>query len=422
MKKITMLMLCFFTLNGAIAQTQQYAVVIKGGHVIDPRNKINGKMDVAISREGKIALVAKTIDAKQGTRVVNAAGLYVVPGIIDMHTHNFFGTEPDLYLRNSFYAIPPDGFSFRSGITTVVDAGSAGWKSFEKFKEQTIDRSKTRVLSFLNIVGEGMRGGKFEQDTSDMDARLTAEIAKKYKEHIIGFKVAHYNGADWIPIDRALAASRLSNNGPVMIDFGGGGLSLEELTMKKLRPGDIYTHTFGGGGAGRESIIDPATKKVRPFVFAAQKRGIVWDVGYGGASFLYAHAKPAAREGFFPDVIATDHHGGSMNASMKDILSVMAKFLALGMDVPGVINAVTWKPAQVIRRPELGNLSAGSEGDVSILRIREGSFGFWDQRGERMTGNKKFECEITIKGGRVYYDLNGLTDPVPVVTSGVPAL
>lgn len=415
-------MLCFFTLNGAIAQTQQYAVVIKGGHVIDPRNKINGKMDVAISREGKIALVAKTIDAKQGTRVVNAAGLYVVPGIIDMHTHNFFGTEPDLYLRNSFYAIPPDGFSFRSGITTVVDAGSAGWKSFEKFKEQTIDRSKTRVLSFLNIVGEGMRGGKFEQDTSDMDARLTAEIAKKYKEHIIGFKVAHYNGADWIPIDRALAASRLSNNGPVMIDFGGGGLSLEELTMKKLRPGDIYTHTFGGGGAGRESIIDPATKKVRPFVFAAQKRGIVWDVGYGGASFLYAHAKPAAREGFFPDVIATDHHGGSMNASMKDILSVMAKFLALGMDVPGVINAVTWKPAQVIRRPELGNLSAGSEGDVSILRIREGSFGFWDQRGERMTGNKKFECEITIKGGRVYYDLNGLTDPVPVVTSGVPAL
>jgi dihydroorotase len=192
--------------------------------------------------------------------------------------------------------------------------------------------------------------------------------------------------------------------------------------MVRFRPGDIYTHTFGGGGAEREAIIDPATGKLRPYIFKARERGIIWDVGYGGASFSYAHAIPAAKEGFFPDVISTDHHGGSMNASMKDLLSVMAKFLALGMDVPSVIKAVTWKPAQVIHREQLGNLSVGSEGDVTVLKLEKGKFGFYDQMGQRMSGTQKFHTEVTIKGGRVYYDLNGLTNPLPKITSGVPAL
>lgn len=424
MRKLLLSVFLLAAVN-VIAQTTgpDYAIIIKGGHVIDPKNNINEVMDVAINKEGKIAAVAKNIDPASAARVLNAKGLYVTPGIIDMHTHNFAGTEPDKYLRNSYYANQPDGFTFRVGVTTVVDAGSAGWKSFEKFKDQTIDRSRTRVLSFLNIVGEGMTGGPNEQDNSDMDAQKSAEMALKYKDYIVGFKVAHYNKHDWVPIDRAIEAGKIAGNIPIIVDFGGGGLSLEELTMKKFRPGDIYTHTYGGGGKSREAITDPDTKQLRPFVFEAQKRGVIWDVGHGAASFSFAHAIPASKAGFWPDVISTDHHGGSMNSAMKDILNVMNKMWALGMDRDAIIKAVTWKPAQVIHREEqLGNLSVGAEGDVTVLRIRKGKFGFFDQMGQKISGKQKFECEATVKGGRVFYDLNGLTNPIPRVASGLPAL
>ena len=423
MQKLFLIFFLMLSINVMARNTNPiYAIIIKGGHMIDPKNNINEVMDVAINMEGKVAEVSKNIDPKLAGRIVNAKGLYVTPGLIDMHTHNFAGNEPDRYLRNSYYANQPDGFTFRVGVTTVVDAGSAGWRTFEKFKDQTIDGARTRVLSFLNIVGEGMPGGAFEQDNSDMDARKSADMALKYKDLIVGFKVAHYNKPDWVPIDRAIEAGKLSGNLPIIVDFGGGGLSLEELTMRRFRPGDIYTHAYGGGGSGREGIIDPATGKVRPFVFEAQRRGVIWDVGHGAASFSYRNAIPGTKEGFYPDVISTDHHGGSMNSAMKDILNVMNKFLALGMKVPAVINSVTWKPAQVIHREQLGNLSVGSEGDVTVLRLRKGKFGFFDQMGEKMEGKQKFECEVTIKGGRVFYDLNGLTNPIPRVAGGLPGL
>jgi dihydroorotase len=424
MKRVPILIIFFLFVQVAMAQTSDlpYAILIKGGYVIDPKNNINEQMDVAINKDGKIAAVAKNIDSKSATRVVNAKGLYVTPGIIDMHTHNFAGTEPDKYLRNSYYANQPDGFSFRVGVTTVVDAGSAGWRNFENFKDQTIDRSRTRVLAFLNIVGEGMAGGSLEQDNADMDAKLSADMALKYKDQIVGFKVAHYNKPDWVPIDRAIEAGTIAGNIPVIVDFGGGGLSLEDLTMKKFRAGDIYTHTFGGGGKDREAITDPQTGKLRPFVFEARQRGVIWDVGHGAASFSFSHAIPATKAGFFPDVISTDHHGGSMNSAMKDILNVMDKFLTLGMEIPAIINSVTWKPAQVIHREQLGNLSVGSEGDVTVLRIRKGKFGVFDQMGQRLEGKQRFECEVTVKGGRVFYDLNGLTSPLPKVVGGLPSL
>ena len=423
MPKLLLFVFCLLSINAAAQEPQAtYAVIIKGGQVMDPKNNIDEVMDVAIDMEGKIAAVIKNIDPKLAVRVVNAKGLIVTPGIIDMHTHNFAGVEPDRYLRNSYYANMPDGFTFRVGVTTVVDAGSAGWKTFEKFKDQTIDRSRTRVLSFLNIVGQGMPGGAFEQNNDDMDARKTAEMAIKYPKLIVGFKVAHYNKPDWVPIDRAIEAGKMSGNLPIIVDFGGGGLSLEELTMSKFRPGDIYTHTYGGGGSGREGITDPTTKLLRPFVFEAQKRGVVWDVGHGAASFSFSQAIPASKAGFWPDVISTDHHGGSMNSAMKDILNVMNKMMALGMSVPKIINSVTWKPAQVIHHEELGNLSVGSEGDVTVLRLRKGKFGVFDQMGQKVSAKQKFECEVTIKGGRVFYDLNGLTTPIPRVANGLPAL
>lgn len=395
---------------------QNYNIVIKGGQVIDPKNNLNALMDVAIS-DGKIVQVAKNIDASRAAQVVNAKGMIVTPGLIDIHGHVFYGTAEDHYLSNGVSALPPDGFTFRVGVTTIVDAGGAGWRSFPEFKKNVIDNSQTRVLSFLNIVGEGMRGGAYEQNANDMDPKLSAMVAQRYKNFIVGFKVAHYQGAQWTPVDRAVEAGKLAGDIPVMVDFGGNTppLSLEELFLKHLRPGDIFTHTYALlENNVRETVVDTATQKVKGFVWEAQKRGLVFDVGYGGASFNFSQAAPALKSGFFPTTISTDLHTGSMNASMKDQLAVMSKFLVMGMELPAVIKASTWNSAQAIKRPELGHLSVGAVADVAILNMREGDFGFYDKTGYKIEGKKKFECEMTIKEGKIVYDLNGIANPIYV--------
>ena len=378
-------------------------------------------MDVAIS-EGKIVQVAKTIDAKGATQVVDAKGLYVTPGLIDMHTHVFFGTNLNQTYSNGPNALPPDAFTFRNGVTTIVDAGCSGWRDFETFKKQTIDLSQTRVLALLNIVGSGMRGGTFEQNVADMDAKQTADMAKKYPEQVVGVKLAHFNGYDWTPTDRAVEAGKLANV-PVMIDFGGSTptLSIEDLFLKHLRPGDIFTHCFGQLKT-REAILDVNTNKVKPFVWEAQKKGLIFDVGYGGISFAFSQAIPAIKSGFLPNTISTDIHTGSMNNAMKDMLNVMSKFIAMGMDLPSVIKASTWSPAQAIKRPELGSLSVGSVADVAILNLHEGKFevrdtgmfGFFDYTGHKIEGKQKLECEMTVRKGKIVYDLNGIANPVIV--------
>ncbi|OOQ58346.1 amidohydrolase/deacetylase family metallohydrolase [Mucilaginibacter pedocola] len=406
MKNIYVLMLAMAVLFGR-AEAQTYAVVIKGGHVIDPKNNIDGVMDVAIT-DGKIAAVAKSIDGSRAKQVIDAKGLYVTPGLIDIHTHNFFGTQPDHQYENGNLALPPDGFTFRNGVTTVVDAGSSGWRTFPTFKQQTIDESQTRVLAFINIVGEGMRGG-YEQNLNDMDPKMSAMVARKYRKYVVGFKLAHYDGHDWAPIDRAVEAGKQAGGIPVMVDFGGAQppLPLEELFMQHMRPGDIFTHCFGQLN-GREYIVDLKTQKMKPFVWEARKRGIIFDVGYGGISFAYSQAIPAIKDGFLPNSISTDIHTGSMNNAMKDMLTTMSKFLAMGMDLKSVIQASTSNPAKEIKREELGNLSVGAEADVAILNVREGKFGFFDYTGFKMEANKKLECELTMRAGKIVYDLNGI--------------
>lgn len=392
-------------------RAQIYSILIKEGHVIDPKNNIDAVMDIAISG-GKITLVAKNIDEKQAVQVVNARGLYVVPGLIDIHCHNFLGTLPDHYLSDGLSAVMPDGFTFRSGVTTVVDAGGAGWKSFPIFKKNIIDNSQTRVLSLLNIVGEGMRGGVYEQNPNDMDSKMTALVAKNNPGIVVGIKVAHFEGHEWTPVDQAVEAGRMANI-PVMIDFGGSNppLSIEELFMNHLRPGDIFTHCFGHV-KGREPIVDTATHQLKPFVLEARKRGIIFDVGYGGISFVFEQAMPAVKSGFYPNSISTDLHTGSMNNAMKDQLTVMTKFLAMGMDLVSVIRASTWNPAQEIRREDLGHLSVGAEADVAILNLREGKFGLFDYTGYKIETSKKLECELTIRAGKTVYDLNGIANPI----------
>jgi dihydroorotase len=390
-----------------------FDVLVKGGHVIDPKNGIDAVMDIAI-KAGKIYKVGKNLPASEAKQVVDATGLKVVPGIIDMHAHVFAGTQPDHYLSDGLSALMPDGYTFRVGVTTVVDCGGAGWKNFATFKKNVIDISQTRVLSFLNIVGEGMRGGNYEQDIADMNPKLAANTAKQYKDYVVGFKLAHFNGADWTPTTRAVEAGKLAEL-PVIIDFGGSqpNLSIQELFFKHLRPGDIYTHTYAALNGAREEIVD-ANNTLKPFVLEAQKRGIIFDVGYGGASFNYTQAIPALKAGLFPNTISTDLHTGSMNSSMKDQLSVMSKFMNLGMPLFEVIKASTWKPAQVINRTNLGHFTEGAEADIAILNIRKGNFGFYDKTGYKVNGTEKFECELTIKGGKVVYDLNGLANPIYV--------
>lgn len=387
---------------------QNYDLVIKGGHLIDPKNDIDGPMDVAVL-DGKIASVSKNIEASTAEIVVDATGKYITPGILDIHTHNFHGRGT--YLADGFLSVQPDGFTFKAGVTTVVDVGSSGWRNFEQFKTQTIDKSKTRVLVFLNIVGTGMKGGSWEQDLSDMDARLTANTAKKFSDVVVGVKVAHYSGPEWDPVERGVEAGTLADI-PVMIDFGGviPELSLETLLMEKLRPGDILTHTFGHV-KGRIPIVNE-DGDLEPYVKQAQERGVIFDVGHGGGSFLFEQAIPAMEQGFRPNTISTDLHTGSMNGGMKDMLNVMSKFLNMGMNLQEVIAASSWKPAQVINREDLGHLSEGAVADIAVFTVREGTFGFVDVRRNRMDGNKKLACELTVREGKVVYDLNGISSPI----------
>jgi dihydroorotase len=398
MKRIAVLVFVAVT---AFAQPP-YELVLKGGHVLDSRNRIDGVMDVAVAG-GKIAAVARSIPADQAKRVVNAAGLYVTPGLVDMHAHVFAGTMGPEY--TGALSVRPDGFTFRSGVTTAVDAGSAGWRNFAEFKRQIIDTAQTRVLAFLNIVGNGMGGREtIEQDLADMDPERTADEAARYPGLIVGIKIAHYMGPDWMPVDRAVAAGRRSNL-PVMVDFADFRKErpFQQLVLEHLRPGDIYTHLY----LGAVPMLD-ADGKVLPYLFEARKRGVIFDVGHGAGSFLWRQAVPAVRQGFVPDSISTDLHVHSMNAGMKDLLNVMSKFLALGMPLEDVVARATWHPAREIHKEELGHLSVGAPADITVLRLVKGDFGFLDARGTRMNGSQKLVAELTIRAGRVVWDLNGL--------------
>ena len=410
--RILVLLFSLCIASAQIARSQMIDMLLKGGHLIDPKNKIDSNMDVAII-DGKIFQVAPDISEKNAKSVIDITGMYITPGLIDMHVHAFHGTDPGSYVANGWDALPPDGFTFRAGVTTVVDAGSAGWRNFRTFKEQTIDRSQTRVLAFLNIVGVGMYGRFEEQDVTDMNPVMTAYMVNRlFPDILVGIKSAHYWGADFTQVDRAVEAGNLANV-PVMVDLGEHHppLSIEELFMKHLRPGDIWTHTYANAPKDREVPVDE-NGKVKPFIFEAQKRGIIFDVGHGGGAFHWAQAIPSIQQGFIADVISSDLHTGSMNSGMKDMTNLLSKFLNMGLSVQDVILRATWKPANVIKRPDLGNLSVGTVADVAVFSIRKGDFGFLDVRGKNMKGMQKIEAELTIRAGKIVWNLNGIGAPM----------
>ena len=389
----------------ARAAEPKYDLLLRGGHLVDPRNKISAERDVAIAG-GKVAAIAPHIDPVEAFKTIDVSGRYVTPGLIDIHVHVFAGTgEKGSYAGdNSVY---PDGFTLRAGVTTVADAGCAGWRNFEEFKTRIIDRSKTRVLAFLNIVGNGMRGGPWEQDLLDMEAVPAGVMAKKYPGVIVGIKTAHYAGPEWAPVEHAVQAGTMADI-PVMVDFGANKPErpLAELVTRKLRPGDIYTHCY----SGLRGELDPSGH-VNPGMVEGRKRGVVFDVGHGGGSFAWRIAVPSMKEGFSPDSISTDLHIGSMNAGMKDMLNVMSKFLALGQPLAEVVRWSTWNPAREIKQDGLGHLSVGAGADVAVLRLERGAFGFVDSFGARQRGTERLVCELTLRDGKVVYDLNGLARP-----------
>ncbi|MEN8227741.1 MAG: amidohydrolase/deacetylase family metallohydrolase [Bacteroidota bacterium] len=400
---ISVILLLLFTSIASVhtAEAQEADIILKGGLVIDPKNRIASKMDVAIA-DGKILEVSPNIAAADAVKVIDATGFYVTPGLIDLHTHVFVGSNPGF--ADGFNSVSPDDITLKAGITTVVDAGTSGWRNFPVFKKQVIDRSTTRVLSFLNIAGSGMTGFPAEEDINDMDARMTALVIDQYPEIIVGVKIGHYRGAEWTPFDRALEAGRMAGV-PLLVECHLPLLPLEGI-LDRMRPGDIYTHSFCVA-RDRMCLLDEQ-RIIRPFVLDAQKKGVRFDVGHGGGMFHFDIAVPALEQGLLPNSFGSDLHRFSMNAGMKNMLDIMSKYLNMGMSIEDIIFRATWNSALSIKREELGHLSEGAVADIAVLGLREGSFGFIDAAGNRMAGDRRLEAELTIREGKVVWDQNGL--------------
>jgi dihydroorotase len=381
-------------------------ILLKGGHVIDVANNINRPMDILV-KNGKIARVARNIPASEAEKVVDLSGHYITPGIIDIHVH----VDPAYGL-----GLIADHHHFPFGVTTCVDAGTSGAKTFDKFKE-LIDKSRMRVLAFINVSSAGMNEN--EGDPHRFNVNLMVETAKKYPDVVVGFKSAHYHGGEykgldkpWASVDSTIAAGNLANL-PCMFDvhmrkpeFGQPERSYRGLILDKMRPGDIHTHNYA---AHFPVIMDNG--KVNPDIIKAQKSGRIFDVGHGGGSIVFRNAVPAIKQGYLPDAISTDLHSGSVNGPALGMINVMSKFLNIGLTLEQVIEKSTYAPAQIIRRPELGNLSVGSTADIAVIKLINGKFTYLDTSGGKIDGDKKLECVMTLFGGRVVFDPGGLSYP-----------
>src|SRR5215467_2367246 len=396
-----------------VSQTPaRYDLLLKGGRVIDPANHIDEVRDVAVSL-GKIVAVEKNIPVDQAGKVVDVSKLYVTPGLIDIHYHVGHGGAPLNWFTPEAraHALPlgiPADMALQSGVTTIVDAGTAGAETFLEEKEEVIDRAKVRVLAFLNIVANGMGGG-LEGSLDQMDSRLCAATISRYRDIIVGVKTAHYwtkepwdaEHVPWAAVDRAIECGNLANV-PVMFDFWPRPERTYEDLLKKMRPGDIHTHVFA-----QQFPILLADGKINPALAEARARGVIFDVGHGQGSFWFRSAVPAVKQGFIPDSISTDLHTG--NYDVVSMTNVISKFLAMGAPLTDVIRRSTVNPAAEIRRPELGTLSVGKDADIAVLELIKGHFSYIDCGVAKMDANVRVVGRMTIRAGRILYDPSGLS-------------
>ncbi len=385
------------------------SLLLKGGHVIDPANGIDGPADVRLANGTVVAVGPDLSESDDDDKtVIDVAGAYVVPGIIDMHAHVY------VTHRRSTLSLNPHVNTFSSGVTTVVDAGTAGWRDFRDFREEVIDRAKIRVLAYVNIVGSGM-GGEWEHDAREMRPALAAAMADEHHDVVVGIKTAHYwakrpfdaEHLPWTAVDSAVAAGELCGL-PVMVDFFPWlpERPYPELILEHMRPGDIHTHVF----AQQFPIIDEQGK-VEDHLWRARERGIIFDLGHGAASFWFRNAVPAIAQGFVPDSISTDLHTGNLNGPVIDMAATMSKVLAMGVPLAEVIARSTVAPAREIGRPELGTLSPGAEADVAVFTLEEGDLGFVDCGKARLEATQRLRCLLTIRAGEIVYNPNGLGLP-----------
>jgi dihydroorotase len=398
MRFVSLLFLC-----SAAAFAQSYDILLEGGRVIDPRNGIDAVRDVAV-QGGRIAAIEADIPAASAKQAINLSGLYVTPGLVDIHFHAFAGPLDDTTSGGN-RSIYPDLFAPRTCTTTVVDPGSSGWRRFDEFRKTIVETAQTRTLVMLNIVGAGIASYAQEQNVHDMDAAKTAELARKHSDVVVGIKSAHWWGKDFTSVEKAVEAGKLADI-PVMVDFGYflPERPYETMISDILRPGDMSTHFYRWPAP----LLDESGKP-RQYLRLARGRGVKFDVGHGGGSFHFRNAVPMVQAGFYPDSISTDAHLNSVNGPMMDMPAVMSKFLVMGMHLTEVIRASTTHPAEQVKRPQLGQIAVGAEADIALFDLETGNFTYRDVLGGTITGKQRFSCEMTMRAGKVLFDRGSRT-------------
>ena len=375
-----------------------HSLILRGGRVIDPAQKIDGVMDVAFA-DRKVARVGPNLPADGATEIRDVSGMIVVPGLIDLHTHVYWG--------GTSLGIDAEDFCRRSGVTTAIDTGSAGPGNFMGFRKHVIERSEVRILAFLHVSFAGIyafspRVMVGESEEIRLMAPLDAvEVANANRDLIVGIKVRvglHASGrSGTVPLDIALEAAEESGL-PLMCHIDHPPPSYEEV-VGRLRPGDILTHAF------RPFPNTPATAQgtVKRAVLDARARGVMFDIGHGKGSFAFKTARAMLANGFPPDTISSDVHLLCINGPAFDQVTTMSKFLCLGMPLGDVIAASTVNAATALRRPELGTLKPGSVGDATILSVRQGQFDYVDVVGEHMIGDRRILSEGVVIAGKWWH-------------------
>lgn len=393
-----------------------YDLILKGGRVIDPSQKIDGVKDVAFTG-GKVAAVSANLQPGPATEVRDATGFIVTPGLIDLHTHVYWG--------GTSLGIDAEEFCRTSGVTTSIDTGSAGPGNFAGFRKHVIERSETRILAYLHVSFAGIYAfsntimyGE-SQSMQLMAPRDAVKVAEANRDVIVGIKVRvglHASGDQGTaPLDVALQVADEVGM-PLMCHIDHPPPSYE-AALDMLRPGDVLTHAF------RPFPNAPITAqgKVKTAVLEARKRGVLFDIGHGKGSFSFKTARAMLANGFYPDTISSDIHTLCIDGPVYDQVTTMSKFLVLGMPLPEVIKQSTINAAHALKRPELGSLKPGSAGDATILSIAEGQFDYEDVLGEHMTGTQKIVAEATVVGGKWWHAKDKSKFPKLATQSGSKA-
>jgi dihydroorotase len=367
----------------------RFDVLIAGGRVLDPGAGINGRYDVGIA-DGRIAGIEPSIDSALAGRVVDARGQVVTPGLVDLHTHVYWGA--------TYWGIEADPVAARSGVTTWIDVGSAGAYSFPGLRRYVVEPSRTRIFALLNLSAIGLIARTWEFANLDYcDVDLAATIVDANRDVILGIKARidrhTTRGTGIRPLELARAlADRVGL--PLMVHIGWGPPAIGEIAAL-LRPGDILTHCCTGGD---HRIVMP-DGRIRQEMQDLHDRGLVLDIGHGTGSFSYEVAEALLGQGIVPDVISSDIHQLSVQGPMFDLPTTLSKFLNLGMSLEDVIERATARPAAALRRPELGTLRLGSPADVALFRIEEGEYAFYDVDMRRRRGTRRLVNTLTLVGG-----------------------